>query len=226
MYWHHPSGIYKLSPGSSNPIEISRPIYDIIKNISRTYYDDVCSWTDDDHVYFGVGDITIYGITLNNCVLRWTISTQVWTVYKYAHEFVVGATYDSGSAIVRVVGDNDGNVHTFNSGKTDNGTAIAYELETRWLILSGLRSEFKTIRKLSAIHENMEGATIGWRNGTMGRNQIQPIDQLASQQTLFENQSISGNRLKLSVRGQNSGLSAIFQGFEIHDWINEGIIRS
>lgn len=226
MYWHHPSGIYKLSPGSSNPIEISRPIYDIIKNISRTYYDDVCSWTDDDHVYFGVGDISIYGITLNNCVLRWTISTQVWTVYKYAHEFTVGATYDTGSAIVRVVGDNDGNVHTFNSGKTDNGTTISYELESRWLILSGLRSELKTIRKMVGIHENMEGATVGWRNGTMGRNQIEPCGQLESQQTLFDNQSIQGNRLKLSVRGQNSGLPAIFQGFEILDYLNEGIIRS
>lgn len=226
MYWHHPSGIYKLSPGSSSPIEISRPIYDIIKNINRTYYDDVCSWTDDDHVYFGVGDITIYGITINNCVLRWTISTQVWTVYKYAHEFTVGATYDTGSAIVRVVGDNDGNVHTFNSGKTDNGTIISYELESRWLILSGLRSELKTIRKMVGIHENMEGATIGWRNGTMGRNQIEPIGQLESQQTLFENQSIQGNRIKLSVRGQNSGLPAIFQGYEVLEWINEGAIRS
>lgn len=223
MYWHHSSGIFRLRNGETKPAEISRPVYDIIKAIPKSYYDDVASWTDDDHVFFSVGDISLYGNTINNCVLRWTISTECWAIYSYAHEFTCGTNYDNGTTIVRAVGDTDGKVHTFDSGYTDNGTPISYELETRWLDISGLRSEDKTIRRFVALCENMQGANLGWRNGTMAVNQIQPIGQLTAQETVFQAQDIRGNRLKFSLRGQSSGTSAVFQGFEIIDWLNEGV---
>lgn len=222
MYWHHSSGIYKLDPGGTTPQELSRPIYDIIRNITRTSYDNVGAWTDDDHVYFSVGDVSVYGMTINNCVIRWTISTQLWTVYSYAQEFRVGNSYDTGSAIVRAVGDTDGTVYTFDSGYTDNGTSIKYELDLRWLMLSGLRSEKKTIRTLAAIHENMEAAKVSWRNGTMSRTSLQPLGQLNSQETLFSNVNIHGSKMKFTLRGESSGNTAIFQGFEILEWLNEG----
>lgn len=225
MYWHHPSGIYRLRRGDSNPTEISRPVYDIIKNVSRAYYDDVSSWTDDDHVFMSVGDVTVNGNTINNCVLRWTISTEVWTVYSYAHELVVGASYDTGSAITRAVGDTDGNVFTVDSGSTDNGTAINVELETRWYALTGLRAETKTIRKMIGLHENAQGLNLGWRNGTMQKNEIQPIGQLGAQETFFPNLNITGSRVKFSCRGSFTGGQWTFQGFEIVDWINEGVIN-
>lgn len=225
MYWHHPSGLYRLRKGESQPIEISRPIYDIIKNVTRSNYTETASWNDDDHVYFYLGNITVYGITINNCVARWTISTEIWTIYSYAVPLVVGNTYDTSSSIARVVGDDDGNVYTFDSGYDDNGTAINFELETKWLNISGLRSEIKTIRKITGLHENMVGGNIGWRNGTMNKREIQPIGQLGDQETNFPNLDVNGNRIKLSLRGSSNAGNAVFQGWEIVDWLNEGIIK-
>lgn len=225
MYWHHPSGIYRLRKGETNPVEISRPIYDIIKNVTRANYSEVAAWNDDDHVYFSVGNVSVYGITVSNCVLRWTISTEIWTIYSYAQNLIVGNIYDNSSTIDRVVGDDDGNIYTFNSGNTDNGVAINYELETRWLNISGLRSENKTIKQIVAIHENMKGAKVGYRDGNKHRFEIEPVGtgELTDQESVFNSLSITGNRLKLSVRGISSNGSSVFQGFEITDWSNEGI---
>ena len=224
MYWHHPSGIYRLRKGETNPTEISRPIYDIIKNITLANYSEVASWNDDDHVYFHVGNVTLYGITLTNCVIRWTVSTETWTVYKYSVPLVVGNAYNDGTTIGRVVGDDDGNIYTFDSGTTDNGAAINYELETRWLSISGLRSEAKTIRTIIGIHEGMVGGNLGWRNGNMNRREIKAIGQLRKQESVFDNQDINGNRIKLSVRGTSTAGNAVFQGWEIVDWLNNGMI--
>jgi len=224
MYWHHPSGIYRLRKGEVNPVEISRPIYDVIKNVTRANYTEIASWSDDDHVYFHLGDISIYGLTISNCVVRWTVSTELWTIYSYAVPLVVGSSYDTSSSIGRVVGDNDGNVYQFDTGTTDNGTAINFELETRWMNITGLRSEIKTIRKITGLHEDMSGASIGWRSGNMHRQAIQPMGQLEGQETNFANLDITGNRFKFSVRGSSISGSSVFQGWEIIDYINEGII--
>ena len=224
MYWHHPSGIYRLRKGETNPVEISRPIYDIIKNITRANYSEIASWNDDDHVNFHVGNVSVYGITLTNCVVRWTISTEIWTIYSYSVPLIIGNSYDISTGIFRVVGDNDGTVYTFDSGNDDNGVAINYELETGWLNLSGLRSEKKTIRKMAAIHEDTVGANIGWRNGTMNRLEIQPIGQLGNQETILNSLEVEGNRIKLSVKGSSSAGSSVFQGWEILEWLNESTL--
>jgi len=224
MYWHHPSGIYRLRKGETTPTEISRPINDIIKNISRTNYTEVSSWEDADHVMFYVGDITVYGITISNCVIRWTISTQTWTIYSYPVPLVIGASYDVSASLGRVVGDNDGNVYQFDTGNTDNTVAINYELETRWLSLTGLRSDTVSIGNIVGLHENLVGANVGWRSGNHNRLEIQPIGQLKEQETSFSNLEVKGNRIKLSIRGNTNSGSGIFQGFEIISWINEGVI--
>src|SRR3990167_6049730 len=65
MYWHHPSGIYRLRRGEGQPKEISRPIYDIIRNVAYGSYDDVASWSDDDHVFFSVVDVTYNNLTIS-----------------------------------------------------------------------------------------------------------------------------------------------------------------
>jgi hypothetical protein len=224
MYWHHPSGIYRLRRGESQPTEISKPINDIIQNVSRSFYEDVNSWSDDDHVYFSVGDVTVNGETTSNCVVRFTISTEVWTIYSYAMEIRYGAQYDDGTTLLRVVGDDDGNVYTFDSGNDDNGTAINYLLETRSYTLTGLRSETKTIRQLSALHENAQGVKLGWRADNMSKSEIKPLGQLENQESLFKSQDISGHRIKFNLYGSSLGEPFEFHGFEILEWINEGVI--
>ena len=223
MYWHHPSGIFRLAKGGTSPTEISRPIYDIIKNISLSNYSEIAGWSDDDHVYFSVGDITVYGLTLSNVVIRWTISSEIWTIYKYGTKFLVGTTYNDGTTLNRVVGDNDGSVHLFNSGTSDNGVDIIYEFETRWHNITGSRLDYKTISRIGAMHEGLVGGNFGWRNGYMNRLEIQPIGQLAKQDSIFNSLQIEGNRIKLSIRGSSSAGAGVFQGWQLMDVVNQGV---
>lgn len=223
VYFHHPSGIYQMqSSGAAK--EISRPISEALENMASSYYSKVSSWDDNDHVYFSIGDTMIEGESISNCVLRWTISTQVWTVYSYPSDFRVGAKYDDGNSISRVVGDDDGNVYTINSGSTDNGSAINYRLDTKSYTLSGLRSETKTVRKLTALHENLSGASFGWKNGSHSFNEIQPIGDLDSQESTFDNQDIKGTRIKFCLYGSTKDTDGLFQGVELLDWLNEGVL--
>lgn len=225
MYWHHPSGIYRLRRGESQPVEISKPVNDIIKNISRSYYGNVSSWHDDDHVYFSVGDITIDDKTINNCVIRFTISTEVWTIYSYAMEFRVGNTYDDGSSIVQIVGDMDGKLYTYNSGNTDAGADIAYRLEIGPYTLSGLRAETKTIRRIAALHKQAQGTDVGFRIDDARESEIENIGQLDEEQTIFKDLDIVGHRFLLNISGSSNGDQLEFQGFEILDWLLDGVIE-
>ncbi len=225
MYWHHSSGIYRIRRGESQPTEISKPINDIIKNISRSFYDNVNSWHDEDHVSFSIGDITIGDKTINNCVIRFTISTEVWTIFSHSMEIRVGATYDDSSNIVQIVGDTDGNVYTYNNGNTDNGTDISYKLEMGPYTLTGLRAETKTIRKMAALHKEAQGAKVGWRADDMTENDIESIGQLDSEQTIFETLDIKGHKILFNITGSSSGEPFEFQGFEILEWLNEGVIE-
>jgi len=225
LYWHHPSGIYRVRKGENQPTEISRPIYTIIKNISRANYDTVASWSDDDHVYFSVGNVTVSGVTITNCTIRWTISTEVWTVYSHNDNLLIGNSYDDGSTIYRVAGDSDGNVYLYDNTNTDNGTPISYDLITRWYNVSGLRSETKTIREISAFGENFQGANIQWFSKKTENSEYNELGSISGDETLFKNRNITGKRFKFRVSGVNSGDPPRFQGFEINNWINEGVIE-
>jgi hypothetical protein len=222
MYWHHPSGIYRLRRGDAYPREISRPIQGYIDAVSRSYYKDVSSWSDDDHVYFSVGNVTVDGKSVVNCVLRWTISTEVWTVYSYAMKFVIGATYDNGTSITRLVGDDDGNVYTFDSGTTDNGTPIYYELETPPYTLTGLRSDTKIIKQMSAIHDGLPGTNLFYRPDEL--RDCLPIGQLGDYTTTFKDLELIGKKIRFSVSGQSSSGAFSISGFEITNWITQGIL--
>lgn len=229
MYWHHPSGIYRLRPGESQPKEISRPIYGVIKNVTLPNYTETASWVDDDHVYTYIGNITLdnNGPTISNCVARWTISTEVWTLYSYPSPYLVGAQYNNGTNIVQVVGDDDGYVYTFNSGLTDNilttGTPIFYHLETQFDSITPLRSDSKIITKMAVLHENASGAKFGWKADKDSKNEVKPIGVLdGKMDTIFDHLDIQGHRIKFVLSGTSIGSPLIFQGFELLEYTNQG----
>lgn len=223
VYWHHPSGIYRLRRGDSYPSEISKPVDGYIKAISRSYYESVSSWDDNDHVYFSIGDVTVDGVSVPNCVLRWTISTEVWTVYSYAMEFVIGNKYDDGSTLFRIVGDNAGNTYKHNVGNDDAGTAIHYELETAPYTLSGLQSDKKVIKQISSLHDGLSGSEIYYRPDN--KKDSLPLGSLEEEVTTFNALELCGNKFKFSVSGFTNSGQHEFKGFEITSWISEGIIH-
>lgn len=221
VYWHHPSGIYRLRRGDGYPHEISKPITGYIEAVDRSYYDDVSSWDDDDHVYFAIGSVTVDGKTINNCVLRWTISTEVWTVYSYATELMVGARYDDGSDILTVVGDTSGKVYKLNTGTTDNTVAINYTLETPPYTFTGLRSDTKIINQLSALHSGNPGADIFYRPDN--QDDPLPIGSLEKETTTFSDLELEGKKIRFSVNGVSDDGSFELNGFEITKWLTKGI---
>lgn len=96
VYFYHYSGVYRMRDGGA-PEEISRPIYPIIQRLGTgqgmsgisTGTQTVTGWTDDDHVYFSIGNIApqYSGVNVNYdraYVIVYTISTGVWALQSYA----------------------------------------------------------------------------------------------------------------------------------------------
>ena len=84
IYFHHSSGFYRFAY-NSQPTEISRRVNDFIKAIPRTAYENVVGVYDGaDAVKWSVGPLTVEGVTYTNCQMRYTLSTQVWTIYDLA----------------------------------------------------------------------------------------------------------------------------------------------
>lgn len=138
-------GIYRTTGGY--PELISKKIQKWIDGMSSASYENTAAWADYDHYNISIGDVTVDGVSYTNCVLRFTFSTQTWTVFSYPSEFRVFSPYISGTTLTTVGGDNDGNVITLESGTTDKGsTAVASEVE--FVTSFGNRVRIKKIDEL------------------------------------------------------------------------------
>jgi hypothetical protein len=105
LYFHHSSGFYKFAY-DSQPVEISRRVIDFVQAISRDYYPEVKGiYNGFDAVEWHVGSLTVEGVYYQNCVMRYTISTQVWTIYDYHKNNITAlVNYDDGVTINMIVG--------------------------------------------------------------------------------------------------------------------------
>lgn len=217
-----PVGIYRYTGGQ--PVEISRAVSDFLETIPSTYFTSVNGWTeaDGDHVCFNIGAVTVGGVSWLHVVLRYTISSQVWTVYSYNSDIERGCVWDNATNNVTVVGDNDGNVFTLNSGLTDNTVAIQYELITKFYEL-GLLSESNVINKMSGICEKAQGGLLAFQIDD--KNEWHTIGQLKKFVTIFKNTNIKGHRVRFKLMGSSKVAPFIFEGMEILESINKGLIE-
>ena len=215
VHYHHSSGFYDYVNGGEQR-EISRPIVDIIQAIPRSYYENVSGWSDDDHLYWSIGDITLAGITFSNVVCVRTLSTEVWSVYSYGSEIRSAGKYDDGTNEVVIVGDDDGNVLKFNEGTTDNGTPIFYDLHTHWLYFSEMRTGTKALTELATVHENAHGGNLSYQLDTDAKNKWRPIGSLAKD--LYQVHSLNAKdftRIRFRFHGNSSGTPFNFRGWEL-----------
>ena len=226
IYYHHPTGFYKFV-FDGEQTEISRPIIDIVKAIPRSYYENVSGWDDEDHCYWSIGDITLGGVSFTNIVVRYTISTQVWTVRSYSSEIRSSGLYDDGSAnLVQLVGDDDGNVLQFDTGTTDNGSPIFFDLITHWETFTNVKSTIKSLSKIAELHENAEGGSLSYQVDNDRPNAWRPIKDL--RQELYEVMTIDAKnfmRIRFRLAGSSSGSPFIFRGLEMLGLITEGTIK-
>jgi len=212
IYYHHPTGFYKFV-FDDNQKEISRPIIDIVEAISRSNYGEIIGWSDSDHIYWSIGDITLKGVSYSNVVCRYTISTQVWTLYSYPSQIRSSCLYDNGTLLRMIVGDENGYGYVFDSGTTDNGTPIFYDIQTHPQYLTTTKMMEKDVTEISAVHENAQGATIShqvdngnWKNiGTITKDIVQAF-----------NTNAKFKKIRLRFSGNSIGTSSlVFRGFEL-----------
>lgn len=217
VYFHHPSGFYRYTYDGSVK-EISRPIIDIVQNVSLSNYDDVAGWleTDGDHVVWALGDVTINGVTYSNLEVRYTISTQTWTHYTKPTQALISSRYNDGSTLFQLVGDNSGNILKVDTGLTDNSTAISFSLIHRWTTGDGLLYTEKSVPNLLFTHEGGRGANVSYQTETVPRtdwsNGIGQLDDFA---TIFTNTEIKGKKYRLRISGSSSGEPFSYNGYEV-----------
>jgi len=152
VFFFNPYGFWITDGGF--PIRISKPIQRFIDAISPSYYADVSTATDDDHMYGSIGDVTVDGVLYSNVVVKYTISQKTWSIRTYPTQVRIINNYidDSGNYNV-VIGDDDGQVLDFNSGNTDNETSIFYRVKTKRLDFGG----YSAIKEIEDVFQFSEG---------------------------------------------------------------------
>ncbi|MCK9370364.1 hypothetical protein M0R04_10690 [Candidatus Dojkabacteria bacterium] len=226
LYFHHDSGFYRYTGGY--PEEISSPINDFIEAIPYSQYSSIVGWNDNNHIYWSVGNLSIAETkettTWKNVVLRYTESSDVWTVYSYSNDIRSAITYNNGTSISRIVGTDHGVVATQNSGTSDFGEPIYYTLRTKWYEFDGLTFS-KVINDLVAISEKSQAMTLMYQVDD-DSTRWQTLGQITDFRTEFNNNDIRFNRIRFKVTGSSVYESPVFRGLEIIRGIFEGVIKN
>lgn len=218
IFFHHSSGFYQFDYGSQ-PVEISRRIIDFVKAIPRSYYEDITGVYDGfDAVQWYVGPVTVEGITFVNCVLRYTISTQVWTVYdRVGIDVTAMIFYDDGINLNHLLGTEEGKTGAMDVGYTDFGEPFYYEYIDRWRAFTEMYYLQKSISEFSVYSENAAGANLMYQIQKFGPNAWLQIGAVGT-----DNNSIITNGtqrdfdvMRVRLAGNTKGAQVVVHGIEI-----------
>ncbi len=224
LYFHHDTGFYQYTGGY--PTELSRPIIDIVQNIPYSQYANIVGWNDIDHIYWSIGNITIPetkgNVTIKNCVVRYTESSQVWTIYSYSSDIRRAMPFNNGLTLTRIVGLDNGIVATQDSGFTDLGEPIKYRLKTKWFDFGEIAHR-KILKDIAAICEKAQASEIAYQVDE--DTAVKTIGELKKLVNYFYNRNIKFHRIRFIVQGTARFESPIFRGFEILDIQDEGVIK-
>lgn len=217
MYFHHASGFYQYNVYGIVQ-EISRPIIDIIRAIPSSAYTSIAGWLDPDgeHINWSIGTVTVRGVAYTNCVVRYSISTQVWTHRSYPTQMLNSAIYDDGTTRFIVVGDNSGNTYEYNTGSTDDGTAILYSLIHRWDNLDGLLSTRKSVMDGMFSHDGGTGSNVAYQmDGDQDGDWSKTLGQFRDINTGFNSMNIKARKLRFRISGSSKGQPFTYHGYEL-----------
>lgn len=225
VFFHHSSGFYKFTY-DSQPTEISRRIIDFVKAIPRSSYENIVGVYDGfDAVKWSVGELTVDGVTYSNCQLRYTISTQIWTIYDYNdNEITAMIRYDDGDTIEQIAGFSDGQVGKLDSGTTDFGEPISYELIDRWRSFTEFYGSSKKITGQSILSKNGAGALVQYQTDKQSVNKWTDLGTVEEGYiSLFPNSETTDfNIIRTRIKGYSKGEPMIFDGVEILKLSDEG----
>ena len=226
LYFHHSSGFYKFNY-DGQPTEISRRVIDFVKAIPRANYENIVGIYDGfDSVKWSVGPITVEGVTYDNCQMRYSISTQVWTIYDYDVNAITALVrFDDGTTIEQVAGTSVGKIVKLDSGTDDLGQPISYELIDRWRSYTEMYSHAKSISGIMVSSENAGGARLHYQNEKSPPNQWQYIDTVSDQyDALFPNANTDDfNASRFRLEGTTTGTPVLIHGFELLSIQDKGL---
>lgn len=224
LYFHHDTGFYRYSGGY--PTEISRPIQDFIDAIPYGQFDDITAWKDPDHICWSIGNLSItenrLSETYKNVVIRYTESSEIWTVYSYANEIRRGLTYTRGTTLSRLIGTDHGVVGTFDSGTTDFDEPIKYRLRTKWIDWGDIAVR-KIVPEIVAICEKAQMLDIMYQIDE--ETKWETLGQLKQLVNFFDHVSIRFHRIRFKVVGMSRSEAPIMKSIQFPQGINEGFVK-
>lgn len=207
------AGIFVFNSGSSQ--EISRPIRKWIDAIDPTNYENIVGFVTEDHVHYSIGDVTVDGEDYTNVILKYCVSKGSWSIRITADEIKYGAVrIEADGSRSIVVGDDNGQVHTWNSGNTDNGTAIHSKFRTKELEF-GSRYLRTSLQDFAAYSDEPQGASLRVR---VDKNKWEDIGSLMNPVETYKSLNLKGYFFEFEVSFVNEGIDPfIFSGFEFYD---------
>ncbi len=218
LYFHHPSGFYKFNY-DGQPTEISKRVIDFVKAIPRSAYENVVGIYDGyDAVKWSVGPATVEGVSYTNLQMRYTISTQIWTVYDFPNNTITAlVNFDDGTNLYQVVGTSIGRVGQLDSGNDDFGVAIPYDFIDRWRSFTEMYSKSKSVSGIMVSSQNGAGALLQYQTQKAGPNVWEDIDTLYEEyDSLFPNASTDDfSIIRFRLKGYTSGTQIVFCGIEL-----------
>ena len=226
LYFHHSSGFYKFNY-DGQPTEISRRIIDFVRAIPRASYDNIVGVYDGyDAVKWSIGSVTVEGVTYANCQVRYTISTQVWTIYDLTGPTITALVlYDNGTTIDQVAGTSTGVVGKLDSGTTDFGSPFYYELIDRWRSFTEQYCHSKNESGMAIMTENAGGALVQYQTEKSPVNVWTDIDTIKDKYVaLFPNASTDDfNLIRMRIKGFSKGEPIVFNGIELLSIQDKGL---
>ena len=226
LYFHHSSGFYKFAY-DGQPVEISRRVIDFVKAIPRSAYANVVGvWDGFDAIKWSVGPVTVEGVTYANCQMRYSISTQVWTVYDIgAHTITALIRFDDGTTIEQVCGTSTGKTGKLDSGTTDFTDDIQLEMIDRWRSYTEMYSKTKSISGIMVFTENGGGLRLEYQTQKSAQNKWEFIDTIKDEwDALFPNASTNDfNGVRFRLVGKSNGAPIIYHGIELLSIQNKGL---
>ena len=216
-FFYGPNGFYETN--GSYPKKISRPIQRVIDGIASSFYANINGWSDNENIYWSIGDITIdfdrgYTESYSNVVVRLTIDTEQWAVLRYAHEFRALHQYISGDDTLLVGGDTDGQVIQLNhSNNTDyGGNPIVLILQSPEFNF-GFRERKKTIYEKIYVHsDGLRGAEFQCRLDYQNWKSIGSIKDIVSEVFI---DSITAHVFEFRIVESHSGEIAKIRGIDL-----------
>lgn len=218
IFFHHSSGFYQFDYGSQ-PVEISRRIIDFVKAIPRANYEDITGVYDGfDCVEWSVGQVVVEGVVFTHCVVRYTISTQVWTIYDYPNNTITAMIYyDDGVNLNHLMGTSAGLTGAMDNGYTDFGEPFYFEMIDRWRAFTDMYYKTKSISGFNVYNENAAGANLSYQQMKSGPNAWLPLGTLDENANSLMPSAATDDFdvIRLRIAGNTRGVQIVIHGIEI-----------